>query len=175
MSKLKTDIHLNVSFGPAALISTGPSSASLSRAGKRRTGRLPTSQVANVSGTSRFFPLKIETAAREQRRKIICLKSRTEMPAIGGVGGQYALLTRLVRHIVAGKLMSSEEYQLGSAPTSPDEGGHRANNDNGNSAVRRDGSCALGICANHANCAGDYANYRRRDQAIECGGDATLF
>src|ERR1700692_1264035 len=97
------------------------------------------------------------------------------MPAIGGVGGHYALPTRLVWGIVAGKLRSSGEYQPASAPTTPEQGGHLANNDNGNSAVRRDGSCALGICANHANCAGDYANYRRRDQAAECGGDATLF
>jgi hypothetical protein len=57
----------------------------------------------------------------------------------------------------------------------PDQGGHGANNDIGNSAVHRDGSCDLGIRANHADLVGDYANYRRRDQAAECGGDATLF
>ena len=57
----------------------------------------------------------------------------------------------------------------------PDQGGHRANNDIGDSAVDRDRSCAIGIRPNHANCTGDYANYRRRDQAAECGGDATPF
>jgi len=65
---------------------------------------------------------------------------------------------------VASKLRSSGEYQLGYDPTASDQRGHRANNDIGSSAVHRDGSCALGIRANHADLAGDYANYRRSDQ-----------
>jgi hypothetical protein len=58
---------------------------------------------------------------------------------------------------------SPTEHQLGYDPTTPNQRGHRANNDIGNSAVRRDVSCARGIRTNHTNCAGDYANYCRGD------------